>query len=77
MALKPPPPTLPVTVRRFYSDDGKPTPDQVRYETGLRDWLVQLTASVLPLKGATLPTTDPHVVGELWNSAGVVKISAG
>ncbi len=24
-----------------------------------------------------LPTLDPHVVGELWNSSGTVKISAG
>lgn len=77
MAVKPPPPTLPVTVRRFYSDDGKPTPDQVRFETTMRDWLQSLSTSFLPLQGAQLPTTDPHVVGALWNSAGTVKVSAG
>lgn len=25
----------------------------------------------------TLPTSDPHVVGELWNSSGAVHVSAG
>jgi hypothetical protein len=24
-----------------------------------------------------LPTVDPHAVGQLWNSAGVLHISAG
>ncbi|MCA6098859.1 hypothetical protein [Bradyrhizobium australafricanum] len=25
----------------------------------------------------TLPTADPHVVGQLWANAGVVTVSAG
>ena len=25
----------------------------------------------------TLPTADPHVSGQLWNNAGVVKVSGG
>lgn len=25
----------------------------------------------------SLPTADPHVVGVLWNNAGVVTVSAG
>lgn len=24
-----------------------------------------------------IPTADPHVVGELWNNAGVLTVSAG
>jgi hypothetical protein len=74
--MKPPPPTLPTTVQRFYAA-GLPSPDQVKYETNLQQYLKLLSASFLPLQGATLPTTDPHVVGALWNSAGTVKISAG
>jgi hypothetical protein len=27
--------------------------------------------------GAGLPTSDPHVVGVLWNNAGVLHVSAG
>lgn len=26
---------------------------------------------------ATLPTADPHVVGQLWSNSGVVTVSAG
>lgn len=26
---------------------------------------------------SSMPTTDPHVVGQLWNSSGTVHISAG
>lgn len=26
---------------------------------------------------ATLPTADPHVVGQLWANSGVVTVSAG
>jgi hypothetical protein len=29
------------------------------------------------LLGAALPTSDPHVVGAMWNDAGTMKISAG
>jgi hypothetical protein len=76
MAVGPPPPTLPTTVQRFYNN-GMPTPDQVRYETSLHQWLLEVSTSFLPLQGANLPTVDPHVVGELWNSAGTVKVSAG
>lgn len=25
----------------------------------------------------TLPTSDPHVAGQLWNNAGVLQVSAG
>jgi hypothetical protein len=25
----------------------------------------------------TIPAADPHVIGQVWNSAGVMKISAG
>ncbi|HLZ09337.1 MAG TPA: hypothetical protein VKT80_12155, partial [Chloroflexota bacterium] len=25
----------------------------------------------------TLPSSDPHVAGQLWNSTGTVKVSAG
>jgi hypothetical protein len=74
--MKPPPPILPATVQRFYAA-GLPTPDQVRYETVLQQYLKLLSTSFLPLQAATLPTTDPHVVGALYNSAGTVKISAG
>lgn len=35
---------------------------------------VQTTCMVVMLN---LPTADPHVVGQLWNSAGTLKISAG
>lgn len=76
MAIGPPPPHLPTTVQRYYVN-GIPTPDMVRYETSLQQWLVELAGSFLPLKGASLPTTDPHVVGMLWSSAGTVKVSAG
>ena len=31
----------------------------------------------LQLTGVSLPTADPHVVGKLWNNAGVVTVSAG
>lgn len=33
--------------------------------------------TLLSLGGGNLPTTDPHVNGQLWNSAGVIHISAG
>lgn len=29
------------------------------------------------VKMTSLPTADPHVVGQLWNSAGTLKVSAG
>lgn len=76
MAIRPPPPHLPPTVQRYYSS-GLPTPDMVRYEASFGEWLRILSSSFLPLEGVSLPTTDPHVVGALWNSAGTVKISAG
>jgi len=39
-----------------------------------------VAATTLSASGAvtmTLPTTDPAVVGQLWNDTGTVKVSAG
>jgi len=40
-----------------------------------------VAATTLSASGAVilsgLPTADPHVVGELWNNAGVLTVSAG
>lgn len=82
MATKPPPPLLKASVQRFYGMErpqqvGLPTVDQVRYETSLQAYLTLLSVSYLPLTGASLPTTNPHKVGSLWNNAGVVTVSAG
>ena len=34
------------------------------------------TAETQPIT-VDLPTADPHVVGQLWNSGGTVTVSAG
>lgn len=45
--------------------------------------LAQGTTGTVDIEGqdgitvGTLPTSDPHVVGQLWNSSGVVMVSAG
>lgn len=37
----------------------------------------QLTVESGGLVVVTLPTADPHVVGQLWANSGVVTVSAG
>jgi hypothetical protein len=37
----------------------------------------QITVESGGILVATLPTADPHVVGQLWSNAGVVTVSAG
>lgn len=37
--------------------------------------LLDITSAVVKMTG--LPAADPHVVGQLWNSAGTLTISAG
>lgn len=69
------PPLLPATVQRYYVS-GMPTPDQVRYETALRQYL-QYVGTYLPPMGSNLPTADPHKVGAVWRNSGVLTVSAG
>jgi hypothetical protein len=38
---------------------------------------VTLTAGATTFSLAGVPTADPHVVGQVWNNADVVTISAG
>lgn len=76
MALGKPPVPLPPNISR-YDQQGRPTRVQVEYERRVLEWITQLSQSFLPLEGSTLPTTNPHVVGQLWNNAGVVSVSAG
>lgn len=47
----------------------------VRYMTGLAGNPVQLMTPRFNVKA--IPTSDPHVDGELWNNGGVPNISAG
>jgi hypothetical protein len=54
-----------------------PAPDQVRFETVLHIWLAALTQQYVPINASSLPTADPHTVGQVWNSAGTLKVSAG
>jgi hypothetical protein len=54
-----------------------PAPDQVRFETVLHIWLAALPQQFVPINASSLPTVDPHVVGQVWNSAGTLKVSAG
>ena len=35
------------------------------------------TSDTAPVYMADLPTADPHVLGQLWNSGNVVTVSAG
>lgn len=68
--------------RLFYSAS------QVRNDSSVKGNSVKdalNTLSVLPdpsvfsgvVKMTGLPAADPHVVGELWNNAGVLTVSAG
>jgi hypothetical protein len=43
------------------------------------DSIAQPLGSTLPIivNGAALPTSDPHVVGQLWANSHVVTVSAG
>lgn len=36
-----------------------------------------LTVNNKPIFYKNLPTSDPHVVKQLWNSGGTVKVSSG
>jgi hypothetical protein len=36
-----------------------------------------IIGSFVPLDGTSLPTSDPHVVGQVWANVGVLTISAG
>jgi len=74
--LPPLPAVLPPEVARFYAN-GMPAPDQVRFETVLHIWLAALPQQFVPINASSLPTVDPHVVGQVWNSAGTLKVSAG
>ncbi len=71
-----PPPLLDPHVRRFDAQ-GRPTTDQVLYENRLQQYLTRLVAGFVPLNASSLPTSDPHVAGEIWRNAGVVTVSAG
>jgi hypothetical protein len=74
--LPPLPAVLPPEVVRFNAA-GMPAPDQVRFETVLHLWLLALTKQFVPIDGSTLPTVNPHVVGQIWNNGGILTVSAG
>jgi hypothetical protein len=74
--LPPLPAILPPEVVRFNAA-GMPAPDQVRYEHLLHIWFVALTKQYVPLDGSTLPTVNPHVVGQIWSNGGILTVSAG
>jgi hypothetical protein len=75
-----PPQLLQPSVHRFDAV-GRPTQAQVEYENRLQQYLTRLVAGLAALQaktyGAALPTTDPHVVGQVWSNAGVLTVSAG
>ena len=71
-----PPKLLPPTIRRF-DEHGRPTVQQLEYEQRLNEYLSRLVAGFVPLNASALPTTNPHVVGEVWSNAGVLNVSAG
>lgn len=50
------------------------TPVTSAFYQALEDFLVNVISIT---DGGALPTADPHVVGKLWNNAGVVTVSAG
>jgi hypothetical protein len=43
--VEPPPQQIPPTVKRL-DEDGKPTKEQLDYESRLREWLKRLAASI-------------------------------
>jgi hypothetical protein len=53
-----------------------------RYFTSLNRKIIGLFRAIDVTSGGgivvlSLPTSDPHVEGQLWNSSGTVKVSAG
>ncbi len=60
----------------FMRDDGSGNTQLcTRYSTGGVNVVLTNEAGVVKVTG--LPTADPHVVGQFWNSTGTVKVSAG
>jgi hypothetical protein len=57
------------------SDIEEPDNDYVYVDSNGRLNANGVVVSVLVLAG--LPTADPHVVGQVWNSAATLKVSAG
>lgn len=61
----------------YYRVDGAAGEAYLKASAADTAWsrLVVIAGGVLVLAG--IPTADPHVVGQVWNSAGTLKISAG
>lgn len=51
------------------------TPGSIKLLDDASDLQVQVTTGAVLMP--SLPTADPHVVGQLWNSSGVLTVSAG
>ena len=77
--LKPPPLLEPVVSR--FDVGGHPTVAQAQYESRLQQFLLALAGAVSTLQPKTdaslLPTSNPHVVGQVWSNAGILTVSAG
>jgi hypothetical protein len=59
---------------RFYNDNGSGgTTEYFRLDGGDSSTQIKTIKVLMP----NLPTSDPSVAGQLWNSSGDLKISAG
>jgi len=75
-----PPPLLQPGIARF-DGAGRPTIAQVQYEQALQQYLTRLVGALGTLQAKTdasaIPTSNPHVAGQIWSNGGVLTVSAG
>ena len=58
--------------------DAYPNPELQAVFANIQTAFITLSNSVMGINSGIVPCTyDPHVVGMLWNNAGVLTISAG
>lgn len=56
-----------------------PTANPVNLRGVIHQILQNMVTPTLPtvVNAASLPTSNPHVVGQVWSNAGVLTVSAG